>query len=199
MPHVSYGFTLVEMIVAVMVIGLLMTVSVVQFQSGRQDDALRSAAIRISDALRTSQSAALSGTLEEYQNASAYGVYAFQKTASKTCTSGVATITECLVLFADANADTTYDSTKDLTIRCISFDTDSTNSVILESILETKTDATTTNPGSATVIFKRPTAGILIDGGTEVKQLTFTLTNTKNNHTKQVVLDRISGRIDFDY
>ena len=58
MPHILSGFTLVEMIVAVMVIGLLMTVSVVQFQSGRQDDALRSAAIRISDALRTSQTAA---------------------------------------------------------------------------------------------------------------------------------------------
>ena len=199
MPHILSGFTLVEMIVAVMVIGLLMTVSVVQFQSGRQDDALRSAAIRISDALRTSQSAALSGTLEEYQNASAYGVYVFQKAASKTCASGSTTVAEGLVLFADTDNDALYDNTKDLTIRCISFDTDSTNSVILEEIKETKTDATTANPPSATATFKRPTAGILIDGGTEMKQLAFTLKNTKNNHTKQVVLDRISGRVDFDY
>lgn len=197
---VQQGFTLVEMLVAIMVIGLLTTVSVAQFQSGRQDDALRNAAMRISDALRTAQSAAQSGTLEAYQNAPRYGVYAFQSAVNTSCMSGTTSVNEGLILFADLDNNGLYNSVADSSIKCISFDVDATHTIVLELLQLTKAaDNTTTTPTSVSASFQRPAASCTIDGGTVMRKLIFTLKNTRNNHTRQVVLDRISGRIDFEY
>lgn len=197
---IKNGFTLVEMLVAITIIGLLTTVSVVQFQSGREDDALRLAVIRVSDAFRTAQSSAQSGTLEKYQNAAAYGVFVFRTATGKTCVNGSVTVNEGLVLFADKNNNSLYDSATDINIRCVSLDVNNAHSILMDEIKETKaSDNSTTTSTSAVVVFKRPTASAMIDGDSIMKKITFTLKNTKNNHTKQVVLDRISGRIDFDY
>ncbi|MEK7648537.1 MAG: type II secretion system protein [Patescibacteria group bacterium] len=196
---VRRGFTLVEMLVALTIIGLLTTVSVVQFQSGRQDDALRLATMRMSDALRTSQSAAQSGSIEQYANAQGYGVYVFQTAASKSCVDGSTTINEGIVLFADTDSNKAYTPNTDTVIRCQSLIVDGAP-IVLEKIEELKAaDDSIITVTTATAFFQRPTSFVLIDAATEMKKLTLTLKNTRNNHTKQVVLDRISGRIDFDY
>lgn len=200
MTNVRKGFTLVEMLIALTIIGLLTTVSVVQFQSGRYDDALRNATLRISDALRTAQSSALSGTLEQYQDAPRYGLYAFKVSAGASCMNGSATVNEGLVLFADINDDGLYTASIDSAIRCISFDVDAMHAIVLDEIKETKAaDGTTTLPASATAAFRRPTASVTVDGDIVMKNLIITLKNTKNNHTKEVALDRISGRVDVEY
>lgn len=194
------GFTLVEMLVAIMVIGLLTTVSIAQFQSGRQDDALRLAAIRVSDSFRTAQSSALSGTLEQYQNASAYGVRIFKTAADVSCQDGSTTVNEGLVLFADANNNGLYDAATDTIIRCVSLDVDKAHSIVFDSIQEVKTaDDSVISSANVTASFRRPTSIAYIDNDTVMKKITITLKNNKNNHTKQVVFDRISGRIDFEY
>lgn len=193
------GFTLVEMLVALTIIGLLTTVSVVQFQSGRQDDALRLAAMRMSDALRNSQSAAQSGSIEQYANAQGYGVFVFQASAGKNCVSGSITITEGLVLFADTDSNKAYTPNTDTVIRCQSLIVDDAP-IVVGKIEELKaSDDSVLVVTAATALFQRPASFVLIDGGTEMKKVTITLKNTRNNHTKQIVLDRISGRIDFDY
>jgi len=193
------AFTLVEMLVAITIIGLLTTVSVVQFQSGRQDDALRLAAMRVADALRASQSAALSGSIEQYANAQGYGVFAFQAASGKSCMNGSVTINEGIVLFADTDSNKSYTINTDTVIRCQSLIVDDAP-IVVEKIEELKaSDDSISSVAVATAFFQRPTASVLIDGTKDMKKLTITLKNTRNNHTKQIVLDRISGRIDFDY
>ncbi len=193
------AFTLVEMLVAITIIGLLTTISVVQFQSGRQDDALRLAAMRVADVLRASQSAALSGSIEQYANAQGYGVFAFQTTANQSCMNGSIAINEGIVLFADTDGNKAYTPNTDTVIRCQSLIVDEAP-IVVEKIEELKaSDDSTSLVTAATAFFQRPTASALIDGATDMKKLTITLKNTRNNHTKQIVLDRISGRIDFDY
>lgn len=199
MSHMSKGFTLIEMIIAITIIGLLTIVSVAQFQSGRQDDALRLALMRINDALRTAQSSAQAGTLEQYQNAPRYGVHAFQKSTGMTCVNGSTTVNEGVILFADANDNGTYDAATDSLVKCVSLDVNNTHSIVIDGIKVTKTDDTVTAVSASAVSFRRPTAVVAIDGDTTMKKLSITLKNTKNSHTKVIEVDRVSGRIDAEY
>ena len=69
------GFTIIEILIIVAIIGIMATMSVTNFQAGREDEALRIGALRIAEGLRSAQNYAQSGTHQTYAAANAYGVY----------------------------------------------------------------------------------------------------------------------------
>lgn len=201
------GFTLVEMLVAITVIGLLTIVSVVQFKSSQESDDLRFAVLRLADGIRTAQNAGLSGKLEKYQGASQYGIHIFKSASASSCMVDGATVEEGALLFADTYKLGTYDTDSDPTksdiiISCISLDIGKRGVIVMDGITKKMTNPQTpddTDDTETTLIFRRPTAQITINNGTDVSHVKISLKNTAINAVKTTSLDRLTGRIDYDF
>ncbi len=195
------GFTLVEVVISIFIVGILSTVTVIGFQSARQDDNLRLATLRLADTLRSAQNYAQSGILTLYDekdktyktfgSASGYGVYLEKGTSPK------------VFLFVDTRneaatppEDNTWSPSSDAITATLSLDIDGHGSIEINSISLAGTEVQ-----DADIVFKRPIAAVFIDGSQEAskKSATITLRNTINNHTKTIFIDRITGRIDAEY
>lgn len=201
------GFTLIEMLVAITVIGLLTVVSIVQFKSSQESDDLRFAVLRLADGLRTAQNAGLSGKLEKYQGASQYGIHIFKSASASSCTADGVTVEEGALLFADTfnlgSYTTDPDPAKsDIIISCISLDIGKRGVIAMDGITKKMANTQTpddTDDTETTIVFKRPTSQVSIDNGADVSYVKISLKNTAINKIKTASIDRLTGRIDYDF
>ncbi|MBI4239832.1 prepilin-type N-terminal cleavage/methylation domain-containing protein [Candidatus Uhrbacteria bacterium] len=192
--YTQRGFTLIEMIVVVSMVGLLAGVSVVSFRSSQHDDYLNVAAQRIQDALRIAQNHAQTGVIAGYEGARSFGVHIDKEAGTA-------------VIFADTYGATiglwdgegTADAPKDKQFKeitqPISVDVDGKQSISIESI--------TVLPGSSSknvidLSFRAISAATLFDGKGTEQRVSVKLKNIRNSHTKTVTLYRLSGRIDIN-
>lgn len=188
------GFTLIELVISIAILAGMTIVSVQKFRLIQQDDSLNAGAMRISAALRQAQGNAQSGQNTDYSLARAFAVH-FEKASANSMGSAV--------VFADLNTDNgtgkwdgdtpNGQGAKDLKIgTTISPDANGKKEVSITAL--TIGDTT---PASADIAFLAPGASGRIDGGTDHDTVTITLTSAKNTHTKKVVYNRVSGRIDI--
>lgn len=100
----KFGFTLLELVIAMAVFGILTTVAVVDFQKGSRNDAARQGARLAEAVLRRAQTMTLSGTITGGSfPAGGYGVR-FDSAAPTQVT-----------LFADASGNFNYNAGEELT------------------------------------------------------------------------------------
>lgn len=71
------GFTLIEILVVVLIVGILTTLLIVDFRKGKMRDDLKQGAMLISESLRKVQNLAMTGRLAESsgQSAKGFGIY----------------------------------------------------------------------------------------------------------------------------
>lgn len=197
----NFGFTLVEVVISVFIVGIISTIAVIGFQSARQDDQLRMATMRLADALRLAQNYAQSGILTlpiegggyvSLNSADGYGIVvegpepkAFMYVDNRN-------------MSVSPQVDNKYfgigSAAVDQKIATLSFNVDNSDSIEIESI---KLDGSTVT--SADIAFKRPTASVYIDGNQDKSNVVIMFKNKKNNHTKTITVDRMTGRIDAEY
>lgn len=193
------GFTLVEVLISVFIIGIISTVAVIGFQSARQDDNLRLVTVRLADALRNAQNYAQSGLLtlsdesgvyKTFAAASGYGVFLEKGPPSKA------------FFFVDntnfnpnpPEEDNIWSASNDSKLNDISLDIDKQGSIEISSI---SIDGVSVN--DIDIVFKRPISAVYIDGSQTATKVVITLHNKLNNHEKTITIDRITGRIDAEY
>ncbi len=186
------GFTLIELMIIVAIVGILTTVSVTNFQAGQEDEALRIGALRIADGLRTAQNYAQSGIHQSYASARAYGVYIKKP--------------DTIILFADKTGDADKWGVWDTNgqqngdekigepIRLVvgsrkSIAIDTQNGIAIDGV----------NQNEVHIGFRALTASGLINGKSEGGIVTITLRSSKNNNTKKVTINRLTGRVDAEY
>lgn len=184
-PKSPQGFTLVEILIIIAIIGIISTTSVVSFQKGRQDEALRLVAMRIADALRKTQNYAQTGTHKEYPTAESFGIY-LEKS-------------DTVLLFADNKKGNTVgvwegQGKDDMIGESISFDIGAHKNIELGGITF---DGVLVD--KAHLAFRAPQAAGLVNGKPDVSIVLITLKDTKSGHTRAITFNRITGRVDVEY
>ena len=191
------GFTLVELILTITIIGMFSTVAIVNFQSNKNEDTLRVAGLRAVDAFRGAQSYALAGVPEladpSISSALQFGVYVHQ------ISGGVGEA----IIFADTypvGGNGLFDSRVggDTVIRTVSFDADNRKTVVLSDI--SVGGVSGTNPVS--IVYKKPDATAFINGengSSDPKDVILTFKHRQTNHTKTVTINRVTGRVDSQF
>lgn len=186
------AFTLIELMIVMAIVALMTTVSVINFQAGQEDEALRIGALRIADGLRSAQNYAQSGIHRSYASARAYGIYIKKP--------------DTMIMFADKTGDADKVGVWDtngqqngdeqigepilLTVgsrKSIAIDTQ--NGIAIDSVSQNEVH----------IGFRALTASGLINGKSEGGVVTITLRSSKNNHTKKVTINRLTGRVDAEY
>ncbi len=192
------GFTLVEVLISVFIIGIISTVAVVGFQSARQDDNLRLMTMRLADALRNAQNYAQSGiltlsdesgTYKTFGAANGYGVLLEKGPPPK-----IFLFVDNTNLSATPKEDNTWSASSDSKLNDISLDIDRQGSIEISSI---SIDGISVN--DTDIVFKRPIAAVYFDGVQDKSKAVITLRNKLNSHEKIITIDRITGRIDAEY
>ncbi len=179
------GFTVIEMLVVTAILVMLMTMSVIGFQSGREDDLLRASLLRFADGVRKAQNDAQTGVLQGGVAYPAYGVYL-------DATSGD------LLLYADTGASgggtaNMYNAGVDALVETIPVV--NPGHVVIDDISWDGVGGKAGVDGS----FVAPRADMLLQGAETIQSVTVRLKSTKNGHTKSVTIHRITGRVDIDY
>lgn len=180
------GFTFIEIIVVVAIVGMMATLSVTNFQAGQEDEALRIGALRIADQLRVAQNYAQTGIHAGTPSARAYGVY-----VKKPGT---------IILFADLSSSNPVgirDAGDPDIGSPITLKVGSRSSVQIDQDIGITLDGVSRD--EVMVAFRAPNAAGLIDGKTESNSMVITLRNTRNKHTKTVTINRITGRVDTEF
>ncbi len=179
------GFTLVEIMIVVVIVGMMATLSVTNFQAGQEDDALRIGVLRIADQLRVAQNYAQTGIHAGTATARAYGVYIKKPDA--------------ITSFADLSGDPVgmKDASDPEIGSPITLKVGSRSNIRIDSDKGIMVDGVRRD--EVTVAFRTPNASGLVDGKTEGNSIVITLHNTRNNHTKSVTINRITGRVDTEY
>lgn len=186
------AFTLIELMIVMAIVALMTTVSVINFQAGQEDEALRIGALRIADGLRSAQNYAQSGIHRSYASARAYGIYIKKP--------------DTMIMFVDKTGDADKVGVWDtngqqdgdeqigepilLTVgarKSIAIDTQ--NGIAIDSVIQNEVH----------IGFRALTASGLINGKSEGGVVTITLRSSKNNHTKKVTINRLTGRVDAEY
>jgi|GEM_PF-2657959 len=208
------GFTLTELLVSISLLGFVFIISINGFRAFDHANYVRSAQNRVSDAIRTAQSLALSGRSIENNTLTplAFGVH-IEKRNTPT---GVDTV----FVFADrCDKDglgnwlpTALCCEKDATGACtpappkpnvkIGEDVSLTNSGQWPITLQEIKFGVGTTTNSVDIGFKRISATGFVDGKNgdgDHKLVNMTFKNSKTNLKKVLTYDRISGRVDTEY
>lgn len=196
------GFTLVELLISISILSGMTYISVRKFQMIQQDDSLNLAAGRIVEVFRKAQNYAQSGTQVEFPLANGYGVRVDK--ADGTNVNGSA------LFFADLNSlnptDPSYAgrwqwdggilqgaNVRDIQIgTAVSPDVTRKNQIVIESVTVGSTAV-----NGANVFYHSPTASGRIDGALTDDRVVITLKNKKNNRTKEVIVNRVSGKVEI--
>lgn len=173
MNRFSSGFTLIELIVAIGIFGLLATLSVANIRGGSTQQEVRLQADSLSALLREAQVRSLSGTpFEGNFPVGGYGVH-LETCSTPPCSP---------VLFADSNANFAYDGASEA-VETLSLGT----SVTLDTI-------STGSPSD--IVFKPPRPYICVSAECSgVGEVVITLETVEGNRTAQVTVNQISGQI----
>lgn len=181
------AFTLTEILIVIAIIGIIMTTSVVSFQKGQQDEALRIVAMRIVDGMRRAQNYAQTGTHAEYPTADSFGVYLNKP--------------DVALVFADTTkgaAVGVWEQGKDDLIGMpLSFDVGAHKNIELSAEGGIKFDAQSVD--AAHLAFRAPQASAVVNGKTDTSVVVITIKDTKSGHTRAITFNRITGRIDMEY
>lgn len=180
------AFTLTEILIIIAIIGIIATTSVVSFQKGQQDEALRIVAMRIGDGLRKAQNYAQTGTHDEYPTAESFGVYLKKP--------------DVAIVFADNKAGSAvgvWEQGKDTMIgEQLSFDVGAHKNIELgESGITFDAESV----DEAHLAFRTPQAAGTVNGKPDTSVVVITLTDTKSRHTRAITFNRITGRVDVEY
>lgn len=162
------GFTLIELLVAIAIVGLIATVTVVNFRAGQQRDELELAARQVQSNIENARIASLSGELVEGDiPRGGYGLR-FDSNSNS------------YIYFADINEDFLRQSGEDKDIR---------NYTLPAGI-------TFVSP-SADIVFDPPRPDIYINGNKQTNEITLELRHEAVEESRIVTINRISGRIDI--
>lgn len=190
--EVRAAFTLIELMIIMAIIAIMTTMSVTNFQAGQEDEAIRIDALRIAESLRTAQNYAQSGIHQSYATARAYGVY-----IKKPST---------IILFVDKTGDadkvgvwdTAAQQNGDVKIgELISLTVGAKKTISIDAQDGITLDGTPLD--EVNIGFRALTASGLINGKSEGGVVTITLSSSRNNHTKKVTFNRLTGRVDAEY
>jgi len=186
-PRFSRGFTLVEILIIVAIVGIIATTSVVSFQKGQQDEALRIVAMRVGEGLRRAQNLAQTGTHAEYPTAESFGMYIKKP--------------DIALVFADNKKGATIgvweQGKDDLIGEPLSFDVGSHKNIELMAEGGISFDGVSVD--EAHLAFRVPQASGLINGKSDVSDVVVTVKDTKSGHIRRVTFNRITGRVDVEY
>lgn len=179
------GFTVIEMLVVTAILVMLMTMSVIGFQSGREDDILRASLLRFADGVRKAQNNAQAGVLQGGVAYPGYGVYL-------DAVSGDA------LLYADTGTAgggtaAVYDAGIDVLVETIRVA--DPGHVVVDDISLDGAGGQSSVDGT----FIAPRADMLVGGAETTQNVAVRLRSLKNGHTKSVTIHRITGRVDIDY
>ncbi len=193
------GFTIAELLVSLAIIGVLTGLMMANFSSGQRSSEVRFAAEILVNQLRELQTNALTGRLVRVCSGGADDKKVCEsKNPPVACTGGTCAPrvpdgygihftagSSSFLLFDDANANGVYDAGEELrTVPYVS-----TGLVQLSTSL----------PGAPLdVVFKPPSAQILINGVAAPDTVTLTLTHSREPIQRHVNIYRITGKIDHD-
>ncbi len=182
------GFTIIELVIITVIIGVMATLSVTNFQAGREDEALRINALRIAESIRTAQNYAQSGIHKSYVSARAYGVYV-KKPDTVIMFSDNAGDANKVGVWEEQSNDEPIGEPVSLIVGAAK------KSISIDGI---SIDGANTN-NDVHIGFRVLTASGLINGKSEGGVVTITLRSSKNNHTKSVTINRLTGRVNAEY
>ncbi|MEK7619448.1 MAG: type II secretion system protein [Patescibacteria group bacterium] len=202
MLKASPGFTLVELLISISILSGMTYISVQKFKTIEQNDSLSAGAARVATIIRKAQNLAQSGKQTQYPLANGYGVR-IEKAAG-------ANLTGSALLFVDLNSSdpvhpnfaglwkwdasilapaTAVDRQIDQTV---SPDITAKNIVVIDTVT-----VGVTSVAGADVFYHTPDALGRIDGTLVDDRVVITLKNKKTNKTKDVIVSRISGRVEI--
>ena len=196
------GFTLTELLVSISLLGFVFIISINGFRAFDHANYVRSAQNRVSDAIRTAQSLALSGRSIENNTLTplAFGVHIERDS------NGFGTV----FVFVDrcdkdglgnwVPAGACIDPTKP-NIK-IGENVSLTNGGNWPITLQEIKFGSGTTANSVDIGFKRISATGYVDGkngDADHKKISMTFKNTRTNAKKVLTYDRISGRVDTEY
>lgn len=196
MKKTTHGFTLVELLVAITLMGLVGTFALANFRSFGEDQKLKNAALDVQSLLRTAQTNAVTNTECDSQNGSTWqvvisssSVLAVTSTSPSPSSSPNGT-TVYQVDLKCLESGTTFPK------KTLTMDKNITISVAgTVQALRVQTASTTACPDLPVTISFAPLTGKIDLGGSTgpyatCGKLTFTLVNTKTNSTKGLIIER---------
>ncbi|MBI2644963.1 type II secretion system protein [Candidatus Uhrbacteria bacterium] len=190
--EMTRGITIVELILSISIIGMFSTLAVISFRSSKQDDLLRIAGFRATDAIRAAQSYALAGIAQnasqDVRTAQFFGV-SVQKDSDNVGK---------IVIFADTNTVSgtgIYDDGKDVKIQELSLDPDGRKTVVLDGITLDRT----AHSAPVDIAFKKPDAAGVVNGGVDAQEAVLTFKHMQSGHTRTVTVNRVTGRVDAQF
>ncbi len=198
---VGRGFTLVELLVSISIIGVITGMMMANFRGGQQHTEVRLASDILVDQIRSVQTSALSGRLVSVCSGGSNNLSVCEpKSPAVACTGGVcqkrvptgygirltSSPDKSYVLFYDTDGDWRYDAGEELATNAYV----STNLVRLsDSNLGTPID----------LVYAPPYGQVYVNGILgSVATVTLTLTHQFGTATRHVTIHTLSGKIDHD-
>ena len=162
------GFTIVDLLISIAILGLLSTIVLVNFRGGERSDSVRQSANMALSFLRRAQTMTLSGATLISDGTFPEGGYGVRFDSSDTNT---------LVLFADKNKDHLYSAGEE------------TESIDLSK--QSVFDAS----GNLDVLFSAPDGEVYFNGAATELSKTIQFSADGTDITKSVIIYRASGQI----
>ena len=163
------GFSLPELLVAIAIVGLISTITVVNFRAGQKKDVLNFAADELASNLRGVQVSALSGELVNGEEPR--GGYGMNFVSGQNSYTYFANADNVDYVFGEDDAEIrTYNLPQGVTLDSSNLD----------------------------VVFKQPRPTIFINGAEEEIEAQIILRHEDVTETKTIIINRISGRIDVN-